>query len=243
MMTPNQILVVMPTYREALTLETAVRELFVHNADVDLLIVDDNSPDGTGALAEALARDDQRISVLHREQKQGLGPAYLAGFAWGTSRGYEFLIEMDADGSHRAIDLPRLIAAAPNADLVIGSRWVPGGSVVNWPLHRRLISRIGNLYVNLMLGVGVKDMTAGFRVFRASFLNRLELADVAAYGYSFQVEMAWRSIMAGGRVVEVPITFVEREFGQSKMTMGIVAEALWLVTKWGLRRLTGRKRD
>ena len=243
MMTPNQILVVMPTYREALTLETAVRELFVHNADVDLLIVDDNSPDGTGALAEALARDDQRISVLHREQKQGLGPAYLAGFAWGTSRGYEFLIEMDADGSHRAIDLPRLIAAAPNADLVIGSRWVPGGSVVNWPLHRRLISRIGNLYVNLMLGVGVKDMTAGFRVFRASFLNRLELADVAAYGYSFQVEMAWRSIMAGGRVVEVPITFVEREFGQSKMTMGIVAEALWLVTKWGLRRLTLRKRD
>ena len=243
MMTPNQILVVMPTYREALTLETAVRELFVHNADVDLLIVDDNSPDGTGTLAEALARDDQRISVLHREQKQGLGPAYLAGFAWGTSRGYEFLIEMDADGSHRAIDLPRLIAAAPNADLVIGSRWVPGGSVVNWPLHRRLISRIGNLYVNLMLGVGVKDMTAGFRVFRASFLNRLELADVAAYGYSFQVEMAWRSIMAGGRVVEVPITFVEREFGQSKMTMGIVAEALWLVTKWGLRRLTGRKRD
>ena len=243
MMTPNQILVVMPTYREALTLETAVRELFVHNADVDLLIVDDNSPDGTGALAEALARDDQRISVLHREQKQGLGPAYLAGFAWGTSRGYEFLIEMDADGSHRAIDLPRLIAAAPNADLVIGSRWVPGGSVVNWPLHRRLISRIGNLYVNLMLGVGVKDMTAGFRVFRASFLNRLELTDVAAYGYSFQVEMAWRSIMAGGRVVEVPITFVEREFGQSKMTMGIVVEALWLVTKWGLRRLTGRKRD
>lgn len=243
MMTPNQILVVMPTYREALTLEAAVRELFVHNADVDLLIVDDNSPDGTGTLAEALARDDQRISVLHREQKQGLGPAYLAGFAWGTSRGYEFLIEMDADGSHRAIDLPRLIAAAPNADLVIGSRWVPGGSVVNWPLHRRLISRIGNLYVNLMLGVGVKDMTAGFRVFRASFLNRLELADVAAYGYSFQVEMAWRSIMAGGRVVEVPITFVEREFGQSKMTMGIVVEALWLVTKWGLRRLTGRRRD
>ena len=243
MMTPNQILVVMPTYREALTLEAAVRELFVHNADVDLLIVDDNSPDGTGTLAEALARDDQRISVLHREQKQGLGPAYLAGFAWGTSRGYEFLIEMDADGSHRAIDLPRLIAAAPNADLVIGSRWVPGGSVVNWPLHRRLISRIGNLYVNLMLGVGVKDMTAGFRVFRASFLNRLELADVAGYGYSFQVEMAWRSIMAGGRVVEVPITFVEREFGQSKMTMGIVVEALWLVTKWGLRRLTGRRRD
>ena len=243
MMTPNQILVVMPTYREALTLEAAVRELFVHNADVDLLIVDDNSPDGTGTLAQALARDDQRISVLHREQKQGLGPAYLAGFAWGTSRGYEFLIEMDADGSHRAIDLPRLIAAAPNADLVIGSRWVPGGSVVNWPLHRRLISRIGNLYVNLMLGVGVKDMTAGFRVFRASFLNRLELADVAAYGYSFQVEMAWRSIMAGGRVVEVPITFVEREFGQSKMTMGIVVEALWLVTKWGLRRLRGRRRD
>lgn len=233
----GQALVVMPTYREALTLETAVRELFAHNSEVDLLIVDDNSPDGTGDLAERLAATDDRIAVLHRSQKQGLGPAYLAGFAWGTQRGYEYLIEMDADGSHRSIDLPRLLAAAPQADLVIGSRWVPGGSVVNWPLHRRLISRVGNLYVNVMLGAGVKDMTAGFRVFRTEFLNSLNLDDVAAFGYSFQVEMAWRSVKAGGRVTEVPITFVEREFGQSKMTMGIVIEALWLVTKWGLRRL------
>ena len=229
-------LVIMPTYNELANLEHSVSELFAHNADVDLLIVDDNSPDGTGALADDLAKLNPRISVLHRAGKGGLGPAYLAGFAWGQERGYDRLIEMDADGSHRAIDLPKLLARASDADLVIGSRWIPGGQVVNWPIHRKLISRVGNRYVNLMLGAGVKDMTAGFRVYSAGFLDTLDLTSIAAYGYSFQVEMAWRTIQQGGRVIEVPITFVEREQGESKMTTKIVVEALWLVTKWGLAR-------
>ena len=230
-------LVIMPTYNELANLEHSVSELFAHNSDVDLLIVDDNSPDGTGALADDLAKLNPRISVLHRAGKGGLGPAYLAGFAWGQERGYDRLIEMDADGSHRAIDLPKLLARASDAELVIGSRWIPGGKVVNWPFHRKLISRVGNRYVNLMLGVGVKDMTAGFRVYSAAFLARLDLTSIAAYGYSFQVEMAWRTIQQGGRVIEVPITFVEREQGESKMTTRIVVEALWLVTKWGLARV------
>lgn len=229
-------LVIMPTYNERENLAHSVTELLRHNANVDLLIVDDNSPDGTGKLAEKLALDEPRISVLHREKKEGLGPAYLAGFAWGQSRGYHYLIEMDADGSHRAEDLPKLIAASGRADLVIGSRWIPGGRVLNWPLHRRLISRVGNIYVNLMLGAGIRDMTAGFRIYRTELLSRLNLETVAAYGYSFQVEMAWRACKAGARVVEVPITFVERTQGRSKMTSGIVIEALWLVTKWGLAR-------
>lgn len=237
-MTQPQIrnLVIMPTYNELANLEHSVSDLFGYNSDVDLLIVDDNSPDGTGALADDLAKRNPRISVLHRSGKGGLGPAYLAGFAWGQERGYDRLIEMDADGSHRAIDLPKLLARASDADLVIGSRWIPGGEVVNWPIHRKLISRVGNRYVNLMLGAGVKDMTAGFRVYSAAFLNRLDLTSIAAYGYSFQVEMAWRTIQNGGRVIEVPITFVEREQGESKMTTKIVVEALWLVTKWGLAR-------
>lgn len=230
-------LVIMPTYNEIANLEHSVSELFAYNADVDLLVVDDNSPDGTGALADRLAASNDRIHVLHRKGKGGLGPAYLAGFAWGQERGYARLIEMDADGSHRAVDLPKLLARAGESDLVIGSRWIPGGKVVNWPLHRKAISRVGNVYVNLMLGTGVKDMTAGFRVYSADFLRRLDLTAIAAYGYSFQVEMAWRTIQHKGRVIEVPITFVEREQGESKMTTKIVVEALWLVTKWGLARL------
>jgi dolichol-phosphate mannosyltransferase len=232
-------LVIMPTYRELETLETAVSALFTHNPDVDLLIVDDNSPDGTGELADALAQRNSRIHVLHRSQKQGLGPAYLAGFEWGTNNGYELLVEMDADGSHRAQDLPKLLAAAPNNDLVIGSRWVPGGRVINWPAHRKAISKFGNLYVRVLLGTKVRDMTAGFRVYETRFLNSLDLASVSAFGYSFQVEMAWKAILAGGRVLEVPITFIEREHGRSKMTTGIVLEALRLVTGWGIKRLFG----
>lgn len=230
-------LVIMPTYNELANLEHSVSELFAHNANVDLLVVDDNSPDGTGALADKLAQANSRINVLHRTGKGGLGPAYLAGFAWGQERGYDRLIEMDADGSHRAVDLPKLLARADDAELVIGSRWIPGGKVVNWPLHRKAISRVGNIYVRLMLGTGVKDMTAGFRVYSAEFLRQLDLTAVAAYGYSFQVEMAWRTIQQKGRVIEVPITFVEREQGESKMTTKIVVEALWLVTKWGFARL------
>ena len=233
-------LVIMPTYNEAENLRQSVTELFRYNDDVDLLIVDDNSPDGTGDLADELAAESERIRVLHRGGKGGLGPAYLAGFAWGTEQGYQRLIEMDADGSHRSQDLPKLLAVADDAELVIGSRWIPGGRVINWPLHRKLISRIGNLYVNLMLGAGIKDMTAGFRVYKAEFLNRLDLETVSAFGYSFQVEMAWRTVKAGGKVVEVPITFIERTQGKSKMTTGIVIEALWLVTKWGIARVFTR---
>ena len=233
-------LVIMPTYNEAENLRQSVTDLFRYNDDVDLLIVDDNSPDGTGKLADELAAQSERIHVLHRAGKGGLGPAYLAGFAWGTEQGYQRLIEMDADGSHRSQDLPKLLAVAESAELVIGSRWVPGGRVINWPLHRKLISRIGNLYVNLMLGAGIKDMTAGFRVYRAEFLNRLDLETVSAFGYSFQVEMAWRTVKAGGNVTEVPITFIERTQGKSKMTTGIVIEALWLVTNWGIARVFTR---
>jgi dolichol-phosphate mannosyltransferase len=233
-------LVIMPTYNEAENLRQSVTELFRYNDDIDLLIVDDNSPDGTGKLADELAAESEHIRVLHRAGKGGLGPAYLAGFAWGTENGYQRLIEMDADGSHRSQDLPKLLAVADDAELVIGSRWIPGGRVINWPLHRKLISRIGNLYVNLMLGAGIKDMTAGFRVYKAEFLNRLDLESVSAFGYSFQVEMAWRTVKAGGRVVEVPITFIERTQGKSKMTTGIVIEALRLVTKWGIARVFTR---
>lgn len=229
-------LIIMPTYNESMNLQNSVDELFKHNTEVDLLIVDDNSPDQTGKLADEIAANNKSVYVLHREHKSGLGPAYLAGFDWAFARDYELLVEMDADGSHRATDLPALLART-DADLVIGSRWIKGGAVLNWPLSRKLISKGGNLYTRLMLGAPIKDMTAGFRVYRRELLQKLELSDVASHGYSFQVEMAWRSIQANARVVEVPITFVERELGASKMNSAIVLEALWLVTKWGLARL------
>jgi dolichol-phosphate mannosyltransferase len=232
----SDFLVIMPTYNEKENLAHSIAELFKHNPSVDLLVVDDASPDGTGQLADQIAQSNKRISVLHRSSKEGLGPAYLAGFEFGLRHGYGFLVEMDADGSHRAIDLPQLISASENADLVIGSRWVPGGSVVNWPLLRKLISKAGNFYTRVFLRTKVRDMTAGFRIYRADFLHNLNLENVASHGYSFQVEMAWRCIQSNARVSEVPITFVEREQGVSKMTGAIVAEALWLVTKWGFSR-------
>lgn len=233
----KKYLVIMPTFNEIANLKHSVAELFKHNFSVDLLIVDDNSPDGTGVIADRLALSDPRIKVLHRKEKQGLGPAYLAGFEYAFSHGYEFVVEMDADGSHRAIDLPKLIAESVSADLVIGSRWVTGGSVINWPAHRKAISKIGNIYTRMLLRTRVRDMTAGFRIYRSALLQNLDLATVSSHGYSFQVEMAWRSIQQNARVVEVPITFIEREQGISKMTGSIVIEALWLVTKWGLARL------
>ena len=233
-------LVIMPTYNEAMNLEHSVAELFKHNAQVSLLIVDDASPDGTGDLAEKLAASDSRVKVLHRSEKNGLGPAYLAGFQWGFQHNYDFLVEMEADGSHRPQDRPALLALAESHDLVIGSRWVPGGAIKNWPASRQLISRIGNGYARFMLRSGIKDITAGFRVYRASFLQQLDLEHIASHGYSFQVEMAYRSRKAGGRIVEVPITFVEREHGVSKMSNAIVLEAMWLVTKLGLSRFFGK---
>jgi dolichol-phosphate mannosyltransferase len=226
-------LVIMPTYNEAQSISEIVRNLLNTVSDIDLLIVDDNSPDGTGKQADEIAANNPRVSVLHRTEKNGLGPAYLAGFAWAFERGYEFVVEMDADGSHRAEDLPKLLVRAPFNDLVIGSRWVSGGKVLNWPLSRQLISRTGNTYARVMLRTGVRDITAGFRVYRASFLKSLDLANIASAGYSFQVELAWRTFKASGRIEEVPITFVERAHGNSKMSNKIVLEALWRVTKWG----------
>jgi dolichol-phosphate mannosyltransferase len=227
-------LIIVPTYNELENLPIIVAGILAKSPEVNILVADDDSPDGTGRLADRLAAEDPRVFVMHRTEKAGLGAAYLAGFAWGIERGYELLVEMDADGSHRPEDLPKLLAAAETADLTIGSRWVKGGSVVNWPLSRKLISRTGNTYANIMLRSGINDMTAGFRAYKTSFLTKLDLTGVAARGYGFQVEMAWRSKRAGAKIVEVPITFVERIHGESKMSSGIVAEALWLVTKWGL---------
>lgn len=235
----NDALVIMPTYNELPNLEHSVSQLFAHNVQIDLLIVDDNSPDGTGDLANSLADGDSRISVLHRSGKSGLGKAYLAGFEWAIERNYSRIIEMDADGSHRAEDLPKLLAIE-SADLVIGSRWIRGGKVVNWPASRKFISKAGNLYTRLALGTPVRDMTAGFRVYRRELLQRLDLNNISSQGYSFQVEMAWRSIQARAKVVEVPIIFIERELGTSKMNTAIVLEALWLVTKWGFARILKR---
>lgn len=236
----HKVLVIMPTFNEIQNIRTSALELFKFNPRVDLLIVDDNSPDGTGEIANRLALADSRVAVLHRSGKSGLGQAYLAGFEWARTRGYERIVEMDADGSHRAEDLPKLLAVA-DADLVIGSRWINGGAVVNWPLSRKLISKAGNLYTRIALGTSVRDMTAGFRVYGSGLLNRLNLEQISSQGYSFQVEMAWRSIQTNAKVVEVPIVFVEREHGASKMNTAIVLEALWLVTKWGVARLLGRK--
>jgi dolichol-phosphate mannosyltransferase len=238
------VLVVVPTYQERLNLEEVVRRTRAAVPRAHLLVVDDASPDGTGALADALAAADDQVHVLHRPGKQGLGVAYLAGFGWGLQRGYDVLVEMDADGSHQPEQLPTLLAALPGADLVLGSRWVPGGSVVNWPRRRELLSRGGNGYVRRALGIDLRDATGGFRAFRRSTLEQLDLAGVASAGYCFQVDLIWRTVQQGFRVVEVPIEFVERARGASKMSGAIVREALWRVTVWGARhrldRLPGR---
>ena len=231
-----KVLVIMPTFNESGNIAKSVELLFRFNPNVDLLIVDDSSPDGTGEIADRLAAKNKKIKVLHRKGKEGLGAAYLAGFDWAISRGYDFLVEMDADGSHRAEDLPSLITKCQTNDLVIGSRYVRGGKTVNWPFYRKWLSRGGNIYARVMLGARLNDMTAGFRIFRTSFLRELNLKGINAKGYSFQIEMAYRTIQAGGRVAEVPITFIEREIGSSKMSGNIVSEALLLITKFGIRR-------
>jgi dolichol-phosphate mannosyltransferase len=230
----------MPTYNEVGNINHAVEELFLHNEDIDLLIVDDDSPDGTGKLADELAITNSRVKVMHRKDKQGLGAAYIAGFNYAFETGYNYVVEMDADGSHRAVDLPKLLAVCEQNDLVIGSRYVKGGQTQNWPLHRQWLSRGGNLYAKIMLGTQLNDMTAGFRVFSVPFLKRMDLATINARGYSFQIEMAYRTIQLGGRTQEVPIVFVEREIGESKMSGDIVLEALMLMTKFGLKRLFRR---
>ncbi|WP_338676645.1 polyprenol monophosphomannose synthase [Streptomyces sp. SCSIO 30461] len=240
------VLVIIPTYDEADSLEMIVSRVRSSVAEAHILVVDDNSPDGTGKIADELASTDTHAHVLHREGKEGLGTAYLAGFRWGIEHGYEVLVEMDADGSHQPEELPRLLGALPGADLVLGSRWVPGGSVVNWPASRKFLSRGGSLYSRLLLGVPIRDVTGGYRAFRRETLLGLGLDAVASQGYCFQVDLAWRSVTSGFRVTEVPITFVERERGDSKMSRAIVAEALWRVTAWGissrLKRLAGVRR-
>lgn len=239
----TRTLVVIPTYNEADNVAWIVEKLQIAQPDVDVLIADDGSPDGTGDIADRLAEADPHVNVLHRPSKQGLGSAYRAGFAWGIARGYDVLVEMDADGSHRPEDLGALLdASAAGADLVLGSRWVDGGGVVNWPWHRRLISRGGTFYARLMLGIPIKDATGGFRAFRRATLERLPLDEVASQGYCFQIDMARRVLGAGMTIVEVPITFVERERGESKMSGGIVREALWRVTVWGVQRLISKPR-
>ncbi|NLS08665.1 polyprenol monophosphomannose synthase [Nesterenkonia sp. MY13] len=227
-------LTVIPTYNEIDALPTTIGRLRAAVPESEVLIVDDNSPDGTGDLADQLSAEDDYIHVLHRTQKNGLGGAYIAGFNWGLQRDYDAFVELDADGSHQPEQLPDLLAAIDSADLVIGSRWVPGGSVVNWPLHREIISRAGSLYSRTMLGLKVRDITAGFRVFRRSTLEDIDLDSIESVGYGFQVDMTFRVARQGKTIQEVPITFVERTLGESKMSGGIVLEAVANVTKWGL---------
>ena len=229
-------LVVVPTYNEASSLADVVARALAVEADryaLHVLVVDDGSPDGTGRLADALAASDERVHVLHRPSKGGLGPAYRAGLGWGLARGYDALCEMDADGSHDPADLARLLQALEGADLVIGSRYVPGGAMRDWPRRRMALSSGGNRYVQLVTGMPVADATSGFRVFRRPVLEALRLETVRSDGYSFQLEMVLRTWRAGFRVVEVPITFVERRAGASKISRAIVAEAVWRVATWG----------
>jgi dolichol-phosphate mannosyltransferase len=238
----DRMLVVIPTYNESENLPRIVARVRAATPLVDILIADDNSPDGTGDIADALAAADAAVHVLHRPGKAGLGAAYLAGFEWALARGYDAVVEMDADGSHRPEDLPRLIAALPDADLVLGSRWVAGGQVVNWPLSRKLLSRGGNAYTRVMLRAPVRDATGGYRIFRASALRLLDLGAVESQGYCFQVDLVWRAVQRGLVVREVPIMFVERELGTSKMSRAIVLEALAKVTRWGIDDRLGRRR-
>ncbi|WP_240541770.1 polyprenol monophosphomannose synthase [Bifidobacterium simiarum] len=250
-------LVVMPTYNERENLPITVGGVFAHCPQVHVLVVDDGSPDGTGELAERMAGEpighdaqgEPRLFVLHRTEKNGLGPAYLAGFRWALDRGYEVICEMDMDGSHRPQDLPRLLAAVGTgsgpagmggADLVIGSRRVPGGRMVDWPWYRDLISRGGSWYARTMLGVDVHDMTAGFRAYRAETLRRMDFGAIESGGYVFQIDMTRRVAAMGGTIREVPIVFEQRALGTSKMSGSIVIEAMARVTRWGIGRLIGR---
>ena len=231
-------LVVMPTYNEAQSIASTVEGLLAEVVGVDVLIVDDNSHDGTPNIADSLSMTHPRVSVLHRTLKQGLGPAYIDGFRYAFSNGYQVVVEMDADGSHQASNLTSILGEMNNADLVIGSRWIKEGSVKNWPVSRLFLSRFGNLYARLILGTHIFDMTSGFRAFKAGFLEDLISSPVASQGYSFQVELAYRASKSGV-VKEVPITFVERSEGRSKMTLGIVVEALVKIQIWGIKRIFG----
>ena len=236
----GRVLVCIPTYNEAENVEPIVARVRAAAPEVDVLVVDDSSPDGTGDIADRLAAADPAVHVLHRTGKEGLGAAYIAAFRWGRERGYGVCVEMDADGSHQPEELPRLLAALRTSDVVLGSRWVPGGEVRNWPASRRLLSQGGNTYTRVALGLPLRDATGGYRAYRMPVLDTLPLGEVASQGYCFQVDLAWQAWRAGFRIVEVPITFVERERGQSKMSRAIVAEALWRVTWWAVRSRRAR---
>lgn len=233
-------LVIVPTYNEADNVPSLVGRLRRAVPAAHVLIADDNSPDGTGRIADTLAAADDHVHVLHRRGKEGLGAAYLAGFGWGLDRGYGILVECDADGSHAPEELPRLLHALSGADMVKGSRWVRGGRLVNWPRSRELLSRGASVWVRMWLGIGVKDSTGGYNAFHARTLRGLELDDIASAGYCFQVELTWRAVRNGFSVAEVPITFVEREHGASKMGRAIVIEAMIRTALWGLEHRVGQ---
>ena len=240
----GKVLVIIPTYNELENLPLIVPAVLAAVPTVHVLVADDNSPDGTGDAADEMAAADPRIHVLHRAGKEGLGAAYLAGFHWALARGYDVVVEMDADGSHRPADLVRLLQALADqdADLALGSRWVPGGSVVNWPKSREILSRGGNAYARYALKIPLHDATGGFRAFRADTLRTINLDTVDSQGYVFQVDLAYRALARGLKVIEVPITFQEREIGDSKMNRKIVLEAMWQVTKWGRDIRFGKRR-
>ncbi len=230
----GQILVIIPTFNELESLPVIIGRVRSSVPEAFILVADDNSPDGTGKLADEIAAADDHVKVMHRLGKEGLGAAYLAGFAWALEHGYDVVVEMDADGSHQPEQLPRLLDQLRTADLVLGSRWVAGGGTVNWPKSRQFLSKGGSLYTRVMLGVPLRDVTGGYRAFLADTLRKLDLHEVASQGYCFQVDLAWRAVQRGLVVKEVPITFVERVAGSSKMSQKIVVEALWRVTVWGV---------
>ncbi|MBD2765486.1 polyprenol monophosphomannose synthase [Kocuria sp. cx-455] len=230
-----RVLTIIPTYNERESLPTVVARLRAAVPDAHVLITDDNSPDGTGRLADDMSAADDHIHVLHRAKKEGLGPAYIAGFHWGLENGYDVLVEMDADCSHQPEQLPLLLDAIDNgADLAIGSRYVPGGRTENWPLDRQLISRGGNLYSRVLLGTRIHDITGGYRAYKRATLEAIDLGSVRSRGYCFQIDLAWRTERLGLNITEVPITFVEREEGVSKMSKNVTVEAATSVAAWGL---------
>lgn len=229
----------MPTYNEALNIVDLISRIRHATPDIDILVVDDNSPDGTGNLVDALR--DKQTFLLHRSEKGGLGPAYLAGFDWGFSRGYEYFVEMDADGSHQPEELWHLLEASQSADLVLGTRWIDGGSVVNWPLSRRLISRFGTKYAAAALGLPYKDLTSGYRILSRQMIDDILAAHLTTIGYGFQIEIVRIAAARERVIVEVPITFIERVAGNSKMSGSIVIEAWRKTTIWGFQRVIYRR--
>lgn len=232
----GRVLVIIPTYNEVEALPMILARVQSSVPTAEILIVDDNSPDGTGTIADQWVAENTGIHVIHRVGKSGLGAAYLAGFSWGLQQNFDVLVEMDADGSHQPEQLPSLLAALEYSDLVLGSRWVNGGGTQNWSKNRELLSKGGNYYTKKMLGIDINDATGGYRAFKAGTLRALDLHEVASAGYCFQVDLAWRAKQRGFKVTEVPITFIEREVGTSKMSRKIVTEALWKVTVWGIDR-------